>query len=215
MFIDDIFPVAITTFICSMIGLSYVIVFVHITRDKANALKKCVIFAVPMALFILYAILSAAGVTNQSHANTGKVFGYITIVTAAIFYTSPLLKIKHVLQTRSAAVIPVALCCVGTINNALWLSYGWTIDNWIIAGPNAFCACFGVFQICLWIKYRPTRTIKEGAENKDDLRISIVISPSNEKHLGVSNLDSPTFHAIVSPMAPIGLKAEPVDGQRV
>lgn len=213
MFIDNIFPLAITMFTCSMIGLFYSIVFVICTRNKANALRKCAIFAVPMTLVILYAILAAVGATNQSHANTGKVFGYLTIVTGAIFYTSPLLKIKHVLETKSAAVIPVAFCCVATINNALWATYGALIDNWIIGGTNSFCCFFGVLQVCLWIKYRPTRLNKKGAENMDDLSVSIVLTPSDQKHLGISAAESPTFQAIASPMVPIGLKTEPLDDE--
>lgn len=205
MFIDNIFPVAVTTFICSMIGLFYVVVFVCITHDKANAIKKCAIFAVPTSLFVLYAVLAAAGLTSQSHANTGKVFGYVTIATASIFYTSPLLKIKHVLQTKSAAVIPVALCSVGAINNTLWLIYASTIDNWIIGAPNAFCLFINVVQVCLWITFRPTRVPKEGSMNTDERSISIVISPSNAKHFDASVLENPTFMAIASPMKPIRL----------
>lgn len=204
LFIDDIFPLAITSIVCNCIGLTYVIIFVHCTRDRRNALKKCAIFAVPLLLILLYAILAAAGATNQSHGNTGKVFGYMTIGMTAIFYTSPLLKIKHVLQTKSADVLPIALCCVGTTNNALWLSYGAIIGNWIIAGPNTFCAFFGIVQICLWAKYRLSRNTEEGTETTDDVRVSVEVSAANGKYMMESSLESPMFHAV---MAPIGLSS--------
>lgn len=213
LFVDDIFPLTVTTFICSMLGMFYVVVFLMSTQDKPKALKKCAVAAVLISLLVLYAVLAWAGATGQSNSDTGDVLGYLAVVSTLMFYLSPLAKIKTVLQTKSSATIPGATCAMGAVNNALWLTYGSLVGDMFIVVPNSVCCFFGVLQVLLYLKYDPRRLPQ--LKDDDSLAISIILSPSNVKAVIA---DSPSFRALVSPsvaLSPIGLRQERVHGQRV
>lgn len=79
-FVDDIFPLAITSVINSSLGLCYSIIFLLSTKDRAAAIKCFIIVCLVTAAFALYAILAY---TNQACANTGNVFGYVASISAA------------------------------------------------------------------------------------------------------------------------------------
>lgn len=205
LFVGDVFPLATTSGINSMLGLSYSIMFILSTRDRAKAVKKFVVGVSVTALFVLYAVLAWTGLTNQSISNTGDVFGYIVVVTTLMFYLSPLAKLRRVLRTKSAASIPIAMCAMALLNNTLWLVYAILIDDRFIMVPNIVCVTFGSFQVGLYIKYRPNRD-GAGKRNEGDgdeiVVVSVVRLSVDEKH-SANACESPSFHAVVSPVSPV------------
>lgn len=194
---NDIFPLGITAVINCLLGLSYSIVFLLSTRDRAAAIKRFIIVFSVTAVFVLYAVLAWAGYTNQSRADAGNVFGYIVAVSAIAFYLSPLAKLRTVLRTKSAGTIPIGMVAVGTLNNALWLTYAIMVDDHFLIAPNTVCVTFNTIQVLLYIKYNPKRSIAKPDADKDEIVLVSVIV--DEKH-AMSPAQSPSFHDLSSPV---------------
>lgn len=145
----------------------------------------------------MYALLAWAGYTNQSRANTGEVFGYIVAASAIAFYLSPLAKLRTVLRTKSAGTIPIAMVAVGTLNNALWLTYAIMVDDHFLIAPNTVCVTFNTIQVLLYVKYNPKRTIAKPATDKVEI---ILVSSVVDDKQSASPAQSPSFHALSSPV---------------
>lgn len=190
MLVDDIFPLGITTAIDSMLGLSYSIVFVLSTRDRAKAMKAFTIVLVVTAVIVLYAALAWAGCTDQSCVDAASVLGYIVAASAIAFYLSPLAKLRTVLRTKSAGAIPIAMVAVGALNNALWLTYAVIVKDNFIMVPNVVCLTFNTIQVLLYIKYNPKRSMEKPSGTSDEMIVVV------HETLGSSPLHSSTFHTL-------------------
>lgn len=175
----------------------YVTVFCLVTTDRKLVFKLCAYCAVPTVLLTVYAVLGWTSALPQSTDHISDVFGYVGIVGTLSFYSSPLATIRHVIRTKSASSIPIALCSAGTINNAIWTAYCVAANEIFLLVPNAICAVIGAAQVLLYIKYRPRVDVAT-----DDA--SVETSPKHGgKRDSMVMLRSPSYEAIHSPLEPI------------
>jgi MtN3 and saliva related transmembrane protein len=67
---------------------------------------------------------------------------------------SPLLQIRKMLRHRSSREVSIGYFCVLLVGFVLWVAYGITIDNYILAVPNAvaFSVCAATIGIAIWYR---------------------------------------------------------------
>jgi MtN3 and saliva related transmembrane protein len=67
---------------------------------------------------------------------------------------SPLLQIRRMLRRRSSRDVSVGYFWVLLVGFALWFAYGLTIDNYVLAVPNAvaFTVCTATIAVALWFR---------------------------------------------------------------
>lgn len=157
LFSGDVFPLAATTLIGQIMALVFIACFAWISKDYAYVARISAIGAVPILSLTLYGVLAWQGVTHQSNHNTGLVLGYIGVATSMIFYGSPLIKIRSVLQTKSASCIPVHLNAMGAINNVLWVAYALAVSDMFIVIPNLTCFVLASLQVVLYFRFHPDK----------------------------------------------------------
>lgn len=204
-FIGDIFPLSSITAIGTILGCLYTVVFLCYTSDRPKAFRICALFFVPMLFISIYAILAVTGTTKQTNADTGDLFGWFAVATTMVFYSAPLSKIRTVFRTKNSACIPVGMCVMASINNALWVAYAGLAHDKYLFVPNMICCCSGIGQVLLYFKYRPTPGT--AMVNLDELTIEIVVSPKSGMEK-MSAAGSPSFHIMGSPLASIGLSSK-------
>lgn len=85
------------------------------------------------------------------------IIGIVAIASSLALYASPLAAIKLVLQTRSSASLPFAMILAGTINNLLWVVYGFLVFDLFLIVPSSVNGALGLVQVALYGVYHPSR----------------------------------------------------------
>lgn len=190
LFVGDLFPLFCAMAFAEVMGLIYTLIYIYHTQQRKQAFKTVAIAAVPISLLTLYAVLAWTDVIPQSNAVTGKVLGYMGITTSCLFFASPLVKMRTVIRTRSAACIIAPLCITGGIGNALWIVTSAVAGDMFVLVPNSICLVLNSIQVFLAVKYDPSKSkcpVDEG------LAISI------EVPVKAGELDNPVYYALQSP----------------
>lgn len=67
---------------------------------------------------------------------------------------SPVLQIRKMLRHRSSREVSIGYFWVLLVGFALWIAYGITIDNYVLAVPNAvaFSVCTATIGVALWYR---------------------------------------------------------------
>lgn len=82
------------------------------------------------------------------------VVGNLGIVFCLILFASPLAALKTVLDTRSAASIPLPFTVATTANCTFWTVWGWyQANDYAIYFPNGLGLSFGLVQLGLKLKF--------------------------------------------------------------
>ncbi|KAG1684962.1 hypothetical protein DVH05_010135 [Phytophthora capsici] len=178
---NDVFPLLVTYLFGEVLAACYVVVFFRYTKSRAYTAKAVAFALIFTALGTTYAVLGRQGVTNQSLNTVGDFMGWITAGGSFLLYTSPFETIKRVLQTKSGASIPIALCCAGFVSNALWILYGLVVDDMFVFGLGVFCTALPLFQIVLYFLFNPKRQqLATGKDSEINVLAQIVVTPSIE-----------------------------------
>lgn len=204
-----IFPILIVTIFGSTMSVIYISVYYQFTPDRASLLKAVAVVVALLIVVTTYVALGAYGYTNQSYGQVRLIMGYVGDLASICFYGSPMERIMHVLRTKYVASIPINMCVMGAITNAVWLVYSWLIRDLFVLVPNAICLVLTSTQLVLYAKY------KKNGNSVGDLElgeISVVLSPKQlrtHSQLDLSKLqlsptmESPSFHALRSPLSPL------------
>lgn len=198
--IHDLFPMVSTFLFGEIMAVVYIAIFTRVTSNRNYVRKICGYGCVPTVLVSLYACMAWAGLTHQSMAQTGVVLGYVCVLSSIALFTSPLMTVRKVVQTRNAESIPIALVTVGFISNTLWTFYGMAADEVFVWAPNVVCVLMGLVQILLYVKYNP----KKRPESSLMDNITVVCVDETEfskidKNDILPTVSSPSFHALRSP----------------
>ena len=67
---------------------------------------------------------------------------------------SPALQIHKMIRYRSSRDVSIGYFCVLLVGFVLWVAYGITIDNYVLAVPNAvaFSVCVATIVVALWYR---------------------------------------------------------------
>lgn len=203
IFKDEIFPLTISCSIGEIGAFVFVLVFVRISPERSYALKVCSIAGLVMGLVTVYSVVAAMGFTNQTNHEISVVLGYIGLVTDAILYGSPFATIRQILRSKSASTIPITMCSMGALCNLSWMVYATLEKDVFVFIPTSVSFAVGVSQVLLYLKFNPNKlTTKEDLEEAV-MSASVTLTPKASEIVGVL---SPSFEALLSPLAPLDRK---------
>ncbi|KAG1700889.1 hypothetical protein DVH05_003226 [Phytophthora capsici] len=168
--------------------------------DKRKELRKLYwwAFAAHCGL-TLYTVLGLLGATYQSNSDVGTYLGYVGIIIDVWMFGSPLGTLKHVMETKSAASIPINLSLMLFVSTTLWVVSGMVDRDYFVAGLNAIGSLLSVVQIVFYMIYRPTRdgdfVLNEVEKSPDDMSIVVVTPDTKTETEGIYKMImSPTPH---------------------
>lgn len=142
-------------------------------------------------IITLYFVLVLAGVTGQTNYDGSNVMGYVGVVINVSMFASPLATLKKVVETKSAASIPINLSLTMFVSSVFWVATGLLDSDYFITGLNLAGVAFGGSQIVLYYIYRPGRGVETQQHDKNgELRAGIVVS-----------IESPAYKPLASPAA--------------
>lgn len=155
--IDDLLPLLATNSFGVLMAAIFTSVFYRYSQDRRYVYKICGVALSCILIMFLYVVLGLKGLTGQSHSQVADTIGWCTVVSSLIQFVSPLATIKRVVQTKSSASIPFALCTMNAINCTLWLTYSLVVSEWIVAAPNFVGSPLGFVQVAVCVIYRPSK----------------------------------------------------------
>ena len=68
---------------------------------------------------------------------------------------------KRVVQTKSAASLPITLCSANLLNGLLWVAFGITEGDFYVLTPNAIGSVLSVAQVALYYTYYNTEESRQ------------------------------------------------------
>jgi len=158
--IGNFVPLLATNAFGVCMALLFIGVFFLHTSDRVYVYKLCGVGLASFTLVLLYMILADTGATHQSRSQAGTTLGWITMLTSVAQFGSPLATVKRVVETKSSASLPFAMCLMNVINGSLWVAYSSVDWNAFVLAPNIFSVALGIAQVTLWVIYQPSRSDK-------------------------------------------------------
>ncbi|TYZ60510.1 hypothetical protein PybrP1_009288 [[Pythium] brassicae (nom. inval.)] len=141
----DFFPLMATNAVGLGFALFYVAVYYRHSPSPRAVMLKCAATVTALALLTLYALASPEPQSVvQDHV------GYASMAVCAVMFASPLAKVREVLATRNASLMPFALVAAGFVNSLLWLLYGLILDDSFVITPNLVNLFLGALQLALF-----------------------------------------------------------------
>uniref|UniRef100_K3X713 Bidirectional sugar transporter SWEET n=1 Tax=Globisporangium ultimum (strain ATCC 200006 / CBS 805.95 / DAOM BR144) TaxID=431595 RepID=K3X713_GLOUD len=166
---EAIFPMFTTFLAGDVLALAYLAVYCRYTTEHRHVAKltACVLLWNVVMTLVSFSGDGYMGITGLSRSDTSDIVGYIADVVSLILYASPFASLGRVIKTKSAVTIPIVMVVVGSVNNSLWLIYGFTISDMIVVVPNVISVLFGVAQMIVYAIYNPKKNLDDqpsGAE---------------------------------------------------
>lgn len=182
---ENLFPVFLTFGTGELLALAYLCVYYRYTTERAEMQRLGGAILAGLLLVTLYALSGdfMLGLTSQSKKSTSIVVGYIAVTVCMLLFASPLATLRRVLQTKSAATIPILMVTVGFVGNSLWVTYGAMINDMFMCLSNVVCVALGFVQIVVYVIYNPHR--RAAHEGKELLEV-VVADGASSPHSNTS-----------------------------
>lgn len=149
------FPVMSINVFGTITTVAFASVFYRWSTERAALKKMASITGVGALAVVAFTVLAEASVIPMASSQVALVLGYGAVAVNICLYAAPLQTTKTVVQTKSAASIPMTMCVVNLINGTLWLSYALLSHNMFVLAPNSLGVVLCIVQVTLGIKYRP------------------------------------------------------------
>lgn len=176
----DTFPLLVTYAVGDLLNIAFIAVYYRYTTQRAYVLKATSFAFLCNAIVTVYAVLGKRQVVHQSAHDLNQVVGFIAIASSLLLYASPFSAISNVVKTKSSASIPITMCLIGVVNNALWIIYGFLISDIVLIIPTCINVVLGCIQVVLFFVYHPNRRRQRG--NAAVQSAAAIAKTSGEKH---------------------------------
>lgn len=232
---DDTFPLLVTYAAGSAFNIGFIAVYLKYSTRRAYVLKTTAIALVCNTVVTVYAVLAKRHILYHSADTRNQVVGFIAVASSVLLYASPFSTLAHVVESKSSASIPITMCVVGVVNNALWIIYGFFVSDLMLIVPTSVNIVVGSVQIALYFVYRPrsnwgvstipaatggsalpmTMTIPSPSSGKHDFQFSSMITPRGERDEGEGDVVAavPSTHIEVE-LSKITLEAPSLEQTR-
>ncbi|KAG2506133.1 hypothetical protein JM18_009064 [Phytophthora kernoviae] len=154
--VGQLFPLFATCFMGQCTCIGFILIYYRWSPDRPAVRRLCLKAGSIMAMAMLYVILGAHGFTHQSRNQVVTTLGFMCITVNICLYASPLDTMKRVVQTKSAASLPISLCTVNLLNGLLWVAFGLTEGDYFVLTPNAIGSVLSTVQVALYFMYCST-----------------------------------------------------------
>lgn len=213
---DDAFPLLVTYAVGSVFNISFIAVYFRYSTQRTLVIKTTSVALVCNAVVTIYAVLAKSGELSQSTDTVKQAVGCVAIASSVLLYASPFSTLSRVVQTKSSVSIPITMCIVGVVNNALWIVYGVLISDLVLVVPASVNIVIGSIQIVLYFLYRPRggwgvpaaaataggsdlpTTIPSPSGGKYDFQFSYMVTPRGELVEGEGDAGSVPVEAELS-----------------
>lgn len=104
-----------------------------------------------IASFFSLALLCAVSVYDR--ADVARAVGTLSGCTGVLMLASPLERLRHILATKSAAVLSAPVTYWGIINRGVWVTYAALTHDMFILVPNSvglLVGCLSALLLCLY-----------------------------------------------------------------
>uniref|UniRef100_H3H2S3 Sugar transporter SWEET1 n=1 Tax=Phytophthora ramorum TaxID=164328 RepID=H3H2S3_PHYRM len=199
----SIFPVGITQGFGQLAAIAFNIVYFRWSpEDTRIKLLKAYAWAFALHCAVtLYFVLVVTGVTSQSFEEASTSLGFFGLVFSVGVFASPLGTLKRVVETKSAASIPINMSLMILVSSVLWVATGLLDSDYFIAGLNAAGVLLGAVQLVLYHIYRPSRGEEPfQCQQYGTSDESPVVSPSAKGGGIIAFLESPAYKSLPSPI---------------
>ncbi|CAI5701288.1 unnamed protein product [Peronospora effusa] len=159
--VGQLFPLFATCFLGQCTCAGFIAVYYRWSPDRPAVRRIIAKAGSVMALCMAYVILGAHGVTNQSREQVVTTLAMMCISINICLYVSPLDTMKRVVQTKSAASLPITLCSANLLNGLLWVAFGITEGDLYVLTPNAIGSVLSIVQVVLYYTYYSTEESRQ------------------------------------------------------
>jgi len=135
-----------------ILALYYVTIFIQYAPRHNTASPSTLPGSVQQHVAVLTTI--AVATATAAHFRLVSTIGRAAVVLCIAMFASPLIAVKTVLETKSAASIPLPFTICSLLNTSTWLVTGvYKLKDWNIAMPNVLGLLFGFLQVALKLIY--------------------------------------------------------------
>ncbi|KAG7383769.1 hypothetical protein PHYPSEUDO_003311 [Phytophthora pseudosyringae] len=201
----SMFPLFATQIFGQLVAIVYTIYYRWSDPEKRKELRKLYAWALAAHCALsLYTILGLLGATDQSDSEVDTYLGYVGIIIDVWMFASPLGTLKHELETKSAASIPINLSLMLFVSTTLWVVSGMVDRDYFVAGLNSIGSLLSVVQIVFYMIYRPPGDEDlipyEAAELADEVSV-LEVTPTAETKSEAVSIHSAAYKMMLSPTA--------------
>lgn len=154
---DNAFPLMVTYAVGDVLNIGFIAVYFKHSKQRKVVLKATAVALLCNAVVTIYAVLGKRQLLDQSLHGVTQTVGFIAVASSLLLYASPFSAISQVVRTKSSASIPITMCLVGIVNNALWVIYGVLISDSVLIVPTCINIVLGCIQAVLFFVYHPSR----------------------------------------------------------
>ncbi|KAJ3296842.1 hypothetical protein HK104_001132 [Borealophlyctis nickersoniae] len=132
-----------------LLGLYYVLLTLPYTEPRTHRQTYII-------MIVCYTLIYAAGmVAVMTSPEVGKpVVGSLVVVIVVFVFWSPLMGVADVVRRRDSRGMHGGLAFASAVKGVLWGVYGFAIQDYFVAIPNAIGALLSFLQIGLLLAFR-------------------------------------------------------------
>jgi solute carrier family 50 (sugar transporter) len=120
--------------------------------------------AMMMALIVCLLLLVIYLLATAGRPATADIVGTFSGATGVLMLTAPLERIRHIIRTKSAAVLSPSITSWGVINRATWACYAILAHDPFILVPNSIGLLVGVVSAALLWWFRTSGKAKTDSQ---------------------------------------------------
>ncbi|KAG7386784.1 hypothetical protein PHYPSEUDO_015292 [Phytophthora pseudosyringae] len=196
--VDNIFPLFAVSVFGIVTSITFVGIFYKWSQKRAPVRRVCALNLLLVVVVVIYTIVAlTTTITRQSRHGVNSTIGWISIVTSVGMFGAPLMTIKKVVQTKSAASLSFSMSLIYTVNCLLWIVLCLISPDRFVMIPNAAGAILAILQLVLWFIYRPKKShaIQAIDANTGELEIQLWTASSEDSQLRKSGLAVSSLHS--------------------
>lgn len=156
----------VTNSLGMIMGMYYTYEFTRFAPVASPTLPGSVKVHLHVILLITTATILFCSVVSL--ATSSLWVGRVAVLFCLAMFGSPLAALKTVLQTKSAATIPLPFTLASTFNCWAWVIVGlFDMEDPNVYATNGIALLFGLVQVALKIIFRDTKTMKKPSSKQN------------------------------------------------
>ncbi|CEG40634.1 3-like protein [Plasmopara halstedii] len=148
------FPIMSINVFGTLTSLGFSLVYYRWSSDRSTLHKMGALVGLWILITLLVIGLCKTNVIPLSLYFQKKIIGFAAVFINIFLYASPMKTIKIVLRTKSAASLPVTMCCVNLVTGSLWMLFGILTNDMFVVIPNALGVMLSAIQVLLCVRFR-------------------------------------------------------------
>ncbi|KAK9139377.1 hypothetical protein Scep_009058 [Stephania cephalantha] len=137
------------------IALESSFIMIYILYAPPRGKRNTCLMATTVIAFVVGMVIMSSILSDPSLRKA--LIGAFGLVACSAMYSSPLVVVKRVIQTKSVEFMPFSLSLFSFLASSLWTAYGLLSNDLLLAFPNILGCPLGLLQLLLYFKYSGKR----------------------------------------------------------